>query len=412
MPPRVGGFARRNQARKKARRGSRALPSTAGSRAANIANVRMRLGMGAPKRRKRGGVRKKRNMKGVATDGNKSKIPTIEHDVGSVMIPSTIRFQYNNKSAPDGERYIMIIWTPSNLRAFEMGRNPLSTQGNIDAVWKATSILDADPPQSIRPGRLSVTIRNISTAQTCNGLIRVLISPNTFDWVPAAANGTAPCKWGFTKVSDALEVAFGKNPDVRTFTAQEMYASKTFTVPILSKQAYSTFLNYNPCPKAMDAVLAEITTPPTQGTDALPVSDEQRFLNYVNAGNLPGIWVLPMTLAQVALIPDYATLFAAFKIAFPNTAVVTTANYQATDALPVTLTRGQDLGALGMIVVQLPQQGAGQTPQTYDFCIRSHDVCRYPLSSTMAALHEKQNAANEAYMKSYVQGVEDANMNA
>lgn len=355
------------------------------------------LGFGATKRRKRGGVRKKRNMKGVATDGNKSKPPTIEMDQGSVLVPSTIRFQYSNNATNFGSKYLFFVWTPSNIRVLEMSRvYGTNENGNIDAVWRATSIQDTDPPQSIRPGRLSVTIRNISTAQTCNGLVRVLISPNTFDWSPYAANGTpGSAKWGFSGVSNAVDIAFGKNPDVRTFTSQELYASKTFTTPILSKQAYSTFLNYNTCPNAMNAQTSDITAP-GQNQDALPVSE----WGWYNSNTIPltSIPAQYRTFANAELVTRIAN----------GTAILPQQNNM--EALPVTLTRGQDLGAMGMIVIQLPQTGTSQLSQTYDFCVRSHDVCRYPLSSTMSSLHEKQNPANEKYMMSYVQGIDEHNM--
>jgi hypothetical protein len=385
MPARAGAFAKRNKSRGRAK-------ADLGS--GNFSRVTVRGSVKMPSRsRSRGrsssAKRTKKNGHNelVATDKNSThKPPTLQMDSGSILVPSTIRFQYGNLnySANGNNLYVIVGWTPSNVRAFRMS----DAHGNMPEVYKATSLLDNDPPQSIKCGRLSVSFRNISKAYDCNGLVRVLVTPNTFEWaVDTAVVGTPPNYWGNAKIKEALDLTFQRDPLVQTFTAQELYKTQTFTCPVLDTNNYSEFKNYQTCNNPIRTVTTEV---PVGNNDPLwlllqkggdhgamgmiviqlpcngPPTPEQ-FLEYYNEHVIGG----PRTLLELQALPNYAEYYRLYQDSY--------------------------------------EPGLGQTSQTYDFCVRSHDVCRYPLNSTMSTLHQKQSGSHPSLMRNAVMGVIKAN---
>ena len=56
------------------------------------------------------------------------------------------------------------------------------------------------------------------------------------------------------------------------------------------------------------------------------------------------------------------------------------------------LTQGSDKGATGTLLIHFPAQTSNF--QTYELVIRSHDVCKFPLNTTLSQLHRPSAATN------------------
>jgi hypothetical protein len=386
MPARPGGFARRNHSRGRARR-------DLGSGNFNSVTVRGSVKMPARSRSRarsssrKGSKKAKGTSEFIATDRNAThKPPTLQMDPGSILVPSTNRFQYGNLaySATGANLYVVIAWTPSNVRSFRMSE----TTGQISEVYKATSLLDNDPPQSIKPGRLSVSMRNISKATDCNGLVRVLVTPNTFEWSTGTSVVTGPPgAWGNATIMGALNTTFQRDPLVQTFTAQELYASKTFSCPVLDTNEYSQFSNYQTC-----------TNPLNTLTNESPVANNDPLWLILQKGGDRGA----MGMVVIQLPCNGPTTEQAFLTYWNSKSVGVVTTMAQLLARP-------DYEEQKQVWLNTNPSGLGQTSQTYDFCVRSHDICRYPLTSTMSTLHQKQTGSHPSLMRNAVMGVIKAN---
>ena len=119
-------------------------------------------------------------------------------------------------------QYVGIVWTPSGARVLRRGVTtdhadpPVTTQNNFFHFNPVEALNENPAPLMLRASRMSVTIRNVGTAQEVQGVVRVVSAGAPFD-LKRTGN------WGLHPDSIAsMESLFDHHPAVKTITADRL----------------------------------------------------------------------------------------------------------------------------------------------------------------------------------------------
>jgi len=319
---------------------------------------------------------------------------TTDNDPGSITIPSIQRWSVTTLTTCD--IYLVVMYTPSQCRGFwcESGGK------TVQAIVAAPNSIASSNPMSIRPGRITCSVRCVTQLTNVSSYVRVINTPQALNFREArdglAAMATTT---GRPTTPDDYWVWYN---ETNQFTP---YPSGWIPLSLLQSAQtyaadYAAYVAAHPTqPGATTAVIAGFSPPQNPWNMTGPLSSFATTLN----GD-PSVTTITnrdlLSTREWSLIPisrEGYCRYDNFNLADDNNSLLYSALANNNIPLDQALQAGADKAAMTTLIFQFPKAASAATVQTYDISIRSHDVCRYPIQSTLGTLMRKSPAMDQKY---------------
>ena len=162
-------------------------------------------------------------------------VPVPDIISSSVCIPTVGRMLLSSPTTANQFKYLVCQWSACSIRGVTIEHN-LSFAPDVRLLQYETD----GTPTSLRPGCLSLRLRNITKNDNLEGVVRALVVPQPLEW-----DITADRTVSQTFVNE-LKSMLENNPDAKSFTAQNFSTEKAFVIPPASIQQYKTPRNFQP----------------------------------------------------------------------------------------------------------------------------------------------------------------------
>lgn len=163
---------------------------------------------------------------------NKNVAPSLAENIGA-SVPVNSKLRVNLTVGTGTGQIIIYQWTGGKYSVFTCQAGALPLTRYTDPQ------LDSAQPTSVKFGRASLRLRNLTRADTVAGVVRVLSLPNALDWdfTINTSNLTATFR-------DELLAMVGSHPETKTYTACEFTKSRRLIVPPASRQGLQDWQDY------------------------------------------------------------------------------------------------------------------------------------------------------------------------
>ena len=332
-----------------------------------------------------------------ATDANAGRPAiTTDNDPGSITIPSIQRWSVTTLT--DRDIYLVVMYTPSQCRGFWCESGTKTCQ----ALVTAPNSIASSNPMSIRPGRITCSIRCVTQLTNVSSYIRVINTPQALNFREARDGLAAMTKTTSGRATTPTDYLAwfnaGNTPPTGTlfllpYTLDQLQATPFYATHYAAYRAL-----YPLIPGAVAPIIAGFGNTTNAWDMTGPVAAYAATLN-----NDPSVTTITnrdlLSTREWSLIPISREGYCRYD------------NFNSTDAnsqwtvstvtnelqLDHTLQAGADKAAMTTLIYQFPKAASAATVQTYDISIRSHDVCRYPIQSTLGTLMRKSPAMDPKF---------------
>lgn len=158
-----------------------------------------------------------------------------------VHLPSMMRVPISTSTSR--KMFLVVMATPSDATAILVLMGP-GTNVDTTSIINLPQLAQADP-LTIRPSRLSISIRNVTEAQSVAGVVRVLSTPSH---VPIVFNGPGAPTVLNPSVGIELMTTMESSPFACSYGAHEFLRTREIVSPPASIQgfkSYSDFIKYD-----------------------------------------------------------------------------------------------------------------------------------------------------------------------
>jgi len=319
---------------------------------------------------------------------------TTDNDPGSITIPSIQR--WNITTLTDRDIYLVVMYTPSQCRGFWC----TSVDNQIQAIVAAPNSTASSNPMSIRPGRITCSVRCVTQLTNVSSYVRVINTPQALNFMEARDGLAAmTTSTGRPSTPDDYWVWYNQTNQFTPYPSGWIPLSLLQSAQTYAAD-YATYLALYPRqPGAITSTIAGFSPPQNPWTITGPLNSFATTLN----GD-PSVTTITnrdlLSTREWSLVPisrEGYCRYDNFNLADSNNSLLggTTATNAIT--LDKALQAGADKAAMTTLIFQFPKAASAATVQTYDISIRSHDVCRYPIQSTLGTLMRKSPAMDQAY---------------
>ncbi len=179
----------------------------------------------------------------------KTDAPATTSSLGNfTTVNSIVRQVFLTSGTANTDFYVVVQWCPSKYRlAYWSG---VSGTPTVSSGWLPT--LESNAPTTVKPLRMSVTLRNTAVVTSTEGAIRVLCMPQSIDWSAAFATSSTLTDAFCASIDAMIE---GNNKTV-TYTAWEMKHGKKWVFAPVSNVGYHTWYEYTSAPSLQNTLVA------------------------------------------------------------------------------------------------------------------------------------------------------------
>jgi hypothetical protein len=178
--------------------------------------------------------------------------------------------RFDQPSSTTLHTFLAFQWTPSGLSAlcwtYGTGNTTAVPSGGARKIVPLLDNLLNTTPNSIRPLRMAIRMRNYSVFTSTAGQVKVLGIPGPIEW---SFKTTGTDLLPSDTLGGEVEAMINGHPNTRTFTATDFLHSKSFVLSPSSHGGYHEWgefiplLSSTPWPGSQDAL--------TQGADRCPM---------------------------------------------------------------------------------------------------------------------------------------------